>query len=110
MDISYQPTKQETFKYKVKVSRDNYKWYDEKYVYWAKSQELTITIGRTIDIRDNFNAWLTWEIYKYKTDKSTTKYNWNALWNWLWYKSKEQWEKLISSYDTLWQLERDFSL
>jgi len=53
MDISYQPTKQETFKYKVKVSRDNYKWYDEKYVYWAKSQELTITIGRTIDIRDN---------------------------------------------------------
>ena len=106
-NISYQPREIESFEYKVKVSRDIYIWY-EIYETWARSQEFTIKISRTIAIRKYFYAYLEWEIYKNKTDEYLTKYNGNALWNWLWYKTKKEWEIIIYKYQTLWQIERDF--
>lgn len=109
--VTYHPKEKEEFRYKIKVSRDLYDWYEtESLITWAKSLEFEIIIQRTIELRKDFNAYLVWGVFLEKTDDKKTKIEWNALWNWLWYKSKEEWEKIIESYKTFWQLKRDFLL
>lgn len=110
-EVSYHPKEKEEYRYKIKVSRDNYNWYESKtLITWAKSLDFEIIIQRTIEIRKDFCAYLIWEVFLEKTDKQKTVIKWNALWNWLWYKNKEEWEKIIFSYKTFWQLKRDFLL
>lgn len=107
--IEYHPKDKEKIEYKIKVSRNSYKWY-EIYNNDALTLSYIITIQRTPSLKKKYNAYIEWENILCKTDKRKTIENWNWLWGWLWYKTKEEWEKVIYSYQTYGQIKRDFFL